>query len=245
MTARAGSEFEGVVTFKDGSSPIQFLGSEGYIGTGLFGAQDTPVMSGKNFLWGYPSGGENDAFTQTASIIADNGNITTTGNVTSSGTVQSNAAKITSIQNADYLKTDGSGNVMAGTGTPGTTRVTYEVTNSDTNLEVGDVVYLDNGTGKWSLSEKSNPRRLAMGMIDNVVDNGNGTQNFNVVFLGEVTNSSWNLQVGNYCFLHGTGDFTQTEPAGSGVIVDPVGIAVSTTSIFVTPARAHRLPVTT
>ena len=52
----------------------------------------------------------------------------------------------TNVQNADYLKTDANGKIIAGSGSPTTSRVAWGVTGSNTMLSNRDVVYLNNAT---------------------------------------------------------------------------------------------------
>jgi len=53
------------------------------------------------------------------------------------------------------------------------------------------------------------------------------------------------LEIGNWYWLSDTtaGGITSTRPVGSGDLVDPVGIAVSSTILMVIPARPNKLAV--
>lgn len=181
--------------------------------------------------------GCSDPFVTTLTIDASAGDIESSGDISAS-------TFTTSIISADYLKTDGTGQIIAGSGTPTTSRVALEVTGSNTTLANRDVVYLSNSTGLWTKARANDPTTLAVGVVDNVSGSA-GNQTFSVVFAGSV--SGWTgLDIGNWYWLdkNTAGGVVGTLPTGSGELVDPVGIAVSATELFVVPARPHKEPVT-
>ena len=167
-----------------------------------------------------------------------------TGNVTTDGTVEAHTLKTTNVPSADYLKTDANGQVIAGSGNPTTNRLVLEITGSNTNLSDRDVVYLNNATSLWTKARANDLTTLAVAMIDNVTGTS-GNQSFDVVFSGAVGGFT-NLEVGNWYWLdtNTAGAITSTVPSGSGALIDPVGVAVNATTLFVVPARPHKLPTT-
>jgi hypothetical protein len=180
-------------------------------------------------------------FVQTVHITASTGNITSNGTVTASAAVFDDVTT-TNVQNADYLKTDANGKIIAGSGSPTTSRVAWGVTGSNTMLANRDVVYLNNATGLWTKARANALTTLAVGIIDSVAGSP-GNQDFSVVFAGAVSGYI-NLDVGNWYWLSKvtTGGITSTFPTGSGELIDPVGIAVNSTTLFVVPARPSKLP---
>ena len=180
-------------------------------------------------------------FVQTVHITASTGNITSNGTVTASAAVFDDVTT-TNVQNADYLKTDANGKIIAGSGSPTTSRVAWGVTGSNTMLSNRDVVYLDNVTGLWTKARANALTTLAVGIIDSVAGSA-GNQDFSVVFAGAVSGYT-DLDVGNWYWLSKvtTGGITSTFPTGSGELIDPVGIAVNSTTLFVVPARPSKLP---
>ena len=180
-------------------------------------------------------------FVQTVHITASTGNITSNGTVTASDAVFDDVTT-TNVQNADYLKTDANGKIIAGSGSPTTSRVAWGVTGSNTMLSNRDVVYLNNATGLWTKARANALTTLAVGIIDSVAGSP-GNQDFSVVFAGAVSGYI-NLDVGNWYWLSKvtTGGITSTFPTGSGELIDPVGIAVNSTTLFVVPARPSKLP---
>ena len=180
-------------------------------------------------------------FVQTVHITASTGNITSNGTVTASAAVFDDVTT-TNVQNADYLKTDANGKIIAGSGSPTTSRVAWGVTGSNTMLSNRDVVYLNNATGLWTKARANALTTLAVGIIDSVAGSP-GNQDFSVVFAGAVSGYI-NLDVGNWYWLSKvtTGGITSTFPTGSGELIDPVGIAVNSTTLFVVPARPSKLP---
>jgi hypothetical protein len=180
-------------------------------------------------------------FVQTVHITASTGNITSNGTVTASAAVFDDVTT-TNVQNADYLKTDANGKIIAGSGSPTTSRVAWGVTGSNTMLANRDVVYLNNATGLWTKARANALTTLAVGIIDSVAGSP-GNQDFSVVFAGAVSGYT-DLDVGNWYWLSKTttGGITSTFPTGSGELIDPVGIAVNSTTLFVVPARPSKLP---
>jgi hypothetical protein len=180
-------------------------------------------------------------FVQTVHITASTGNITSNGTVTASAAVFDDVTT-TNVQNADYLKTDANGKIIAGSGSPTTSRVAWGVTGSNTMLANRDVVYLNNATGLWTKARANALTTLAVGIIDSVAGSA-GNQDFSVVFAGAVSGYT-DLDVGNWYWLSKTtvGGITSTFPTGSGELIDPVGIAVNSTTLFVVPARPSKLP---
>jgi hypothetical protein len=180
-------------------------------------------------------------FVQTVHITASTGNITSNGTVTASAAVFDDVTT-TNVQNADYLKTDANGKIIAGSGSPTTSRVAWGVTGSNTMLSNRDVVYLNNATGLWTKARANALTTLAVGIIDSVAGSP-GNQDFSVVFAGAVSGYT-DLDVGNWYWLSKvtTGGITSTFPTGSGELIDPVGIAVNSTTLFVVPARPSKLP---
>jgi hypothetical protein len=180
-------------------------------------------------------------FVQTVHITASTGNITSNGTVTASAAVFDDVTT-TNVQNADYLKTDATGKIIAGSGSPTTSRVAWGVTGSNTMLANRDVVYLNNATGLWTKARANALTTLAVGIIDSVAGSP-GNQDFSVVFAGAVSGYT-DLDVGNWYWLSKvtTGGITSTFPTGSGELIDPVGIAVNSTTLFVVPARPSKLP---
>ena len=180
-------------------------------------------------------------FVQTVHITASTGNITSNGTVTASAAVFDDVTT-TNVQNADYLKTDATGKIIAGSGSPTTSRVAWGVTGSNTMLSNRDVVYLNNATGLWTKARANALTTLAVGIIDSVAGSP-GNQDFSVVFAGAVSGYT-DLDVGNWYWLSKvtTGGITSTFPTGSGELIDPVGIAVNSTTLFVVPARPSKLP---
>ena len=180
-------------------------------------------------------------FVQTVHITASTGNITSNGTVTASAAVFDDVTT-TNVRNADYLKTDANGKIIAGSGSPTTSRVAWGVTGSNTMLSNRDVVYLNNATGLWTKARANALTTLAVGIIDSVAGSP-GNQDFSVVFAGAVSGYT-DLDVGNWYWLskNTVGGITSTLPTGSGELIDPVGIAVNSTTLFVVPARPSKLP---
>lgn len=180
-------------------------------------------------------------FVQTAHIAASTGNITSNGTVTGSAAVFDDVTT-TNVQSADYLKTDANGKIIAGSGSPTTSRVAWGVTGSNTTLSNGDVVYLDNATGLWTKARANALTTLAVGVVDSVAGTS-GNQDFSVVFAGAVSGYT-GLSVGNWYWLskNTAGGIVDTLPTGSGELIDPVGVAVNSTTLFVVPARPSKLP---
>jgi len=180
-------------------------------------------------------------YTSRLTFNADSGNITTIGTATVTGTVTGGEFKDATLANATYLSADANGVISKETGSiPATNRLSLAITGSNTALSDRDVVYLDNGSGLWTKSVASDPSKLSIGVIDDKTGS-NGNQSFNVIFSGSVGGFS-SLEVGNYCWLSGTGNITQTRPTSAGALVDPVGLAVSATTVYVLPARPHKEP---
>ena len=182
-------------------------------------------------------------FVPTLSLSASTGNIGTTGTITTSNTITGYDVVVENVQSADYLKTDATGQIIAGVGSPVTNHVAWQVTGSNTSLSNRDVVYLNNATGLWTKAQANNPATLGIGMI-NGLSGSSGNQSFSVVFIGAVSGFT-NLEIGNWYWLSDTvaGEITSTSPSGSGALVDPIGVAVNATTLFVTPARASKLPI--
>tara|TARA_R100001015_G_C4634444_1_gene200958 strand:+ start:109 stop:2010 length:1902 start_codon:yes stop_codon:yes gene_type:complete len=157
------------------------------------------------------------------------------------GQVEALEFKDSTLANATYLSADANGVIQKETGSiPATNRVGLSVTGSNTTLVNTNVVYLDN-TGVWAKAVRTDQTKLAVGVIDDKTG-ADGNQSFTVVFCGLVDGFS-SLTVGDWCWLSNTaGGITQTAPSGSGDIIDPVGIAITATSIMVMPARPHQLP---
>jgi len=184
----------------------------------------------------------NSPFVSKLNLFATTGNIETVGNITTSGTLNTYELVLPQITNADYLSTNANGKVIASSGVPSTNKIIISVTGSNTSLSNRDVVYLDNATGLWTKSQANNKLTLAVGVVDNV----SGTapnQSFSVVFFGTVAGYS-GLEIGNWYWLskNTAGSITDTRPTDYGDLVDPVGIAISSTSLFVITSRAHKLP---
>ena len=246
--------FEGA-TFNPG--PYNLVGAEGYTGT-YIEVNNGKVVISRDVSFGLPSGGETDPYTEKMLISRTTGSITTDGNftggnVTASGTVQAAVLKTTGVQNADYLKTNASGEIIVGTGTPTTSRSSIGVASSNTSLSNGDVVYRSNANGLWAKAQSNDPTTLAFGVVDNV-QGSSGNQNFDVVVTGAVTYTGWNLSDathrGNWVWLDKdtAGGLTTTNPAddaNGGRLVDPVGVVTADNTIYVVPARPHKTPVTT
>ena len=157
------------------------------------------------------------------------------------GQVEALEFKDATLANATYLSADANGVIQKETGSiPATNRVGLSVTGSNTTLVDTDVVYLDN-TGVWAKAVRTDQTKLAVGVIDDKTGS-DGNQSFTVVFCGLVDGFS-SLTVGDWCWLSDVaGGITQTAPNGNGDIIDPVGIAITATSIMVMPARPHQLP---
>jgi len=182
-------------------------------------------------------------FVPTLSLSASTGNIGTMGTITTSNTITGWDVVVENVQSADYLKTNANGQIIAGVGSPVTNHVAWQVTGSNTSLSNRDVVYLDNATGLWTKAQANDPATLGIGMIDGL-SGLSGNQSFSVVFIGAVSGFT-NLEIGNWYWLSDTdaGGITSTSPSGSGALVDPIGVAVSATTLVVTPARASKLPI--
>ena len=182
-------------------------------------------------------------FVPTLSLSATTGNIGTIGTITTSNTITGYDVVVENVQSADYLKTNATGQIIAGVGSPVTNHVAWQVTGSNTSLSNRDVVYLNNATGLWTKAQANDPATLGIGMIDGL-SGSSGNQSFSVVFIGAVSGFT-NLEIGNWYWLSDTvvGGITSTSPSGSGALVDPIGVAVSATTLVVTPARASKLPI--
>jgi class 3 adenylate cyclase len=201
----------------------------------------TGVRVGRDIAVGTVNNCTDNVWTSRINLAATTGHITTTGNLTC-GTATADTLKTNAVVNADYLKTDASGTVIAGTGNPSITRLTIDVVGSNTNITARKAVYLDNTTGVWTYASNTQATTLAMGVVDNISGSAQN-QAFSVVMMGIVAGYT-GLVVGNWYWLGSNGDLLNTVPSGSGAIVDPVGFAISNTQLYVTPGRAHKLPVT-
>ena len=213
---------------------VIFESSDDFTGTGLFSGDE--VISHRPFKFGFNTGTSSDPFTTTLTLFPS------TGNITSSGTITSGEFKDTTLANATYLSADANGVIQKETGSiPSTSRIAYNVTGSNTSLSDGDVVYLDSTTQVWTKAVRTDSTKLAVGVIDDK-SGSDGNQSFNVIFSG-VVDGYTGLTIGNWCWLDSTaGGITQTAPTAAGSIIDPVGIALTATSIMVMPARPHQLP---
>jgi len=206
------------------------------------------IRSNRGMAFGYHGATETDSWTQTIYFKEDTGDITISGdinadNLTTTSAIETPSLNISGVLSADFLKTDSSGNVVAGSGDTELNRVSYNVVGSDTSLTDRQAVYLNNSTELWTTARADNETTLCSGFVDNITGS-DGDQTFDIVFVGSITGFT-SLEIGNWYWLSDTtaGGITSTRPVGSGDLVDPVGIAVSSTILMVIPARPNKLAV--
>ncbi len=241
-------DFKTTGTVTEISSPNIVFGSTSskdcygtFLSFGGGGPIDSPIRILRGVNVGTVDNCTNNAFTSRFTVFETTGNFTSAGDATITGTVTGGEFKDATLANATYLSADANGVISKETGSiPATNRLSLAITGSNTTLSDRDVVYLDNSSGLWTKSVASDPSKLSIGMIDDKTGS-DGSQSFNVIFSGSVGGFS-SLEVGNYCWLSGTGGITQTRPTSAGALVDPVGLAVSATTVYVLPARPHKEP---
>ena len=145
------------------------------------------------------------------------------------------------------LGTDSSGYIIEGTASPSINKIAYSASQTqgtgDTEIDDNLVVYLNKDSGLWTKAGADSIYTLGMGVVDNKA--GTTSITFNVVFCGEVGGFS-SLTPGQWYWLETDasqhGDITATQPStSSGTLVDPIGVAVTATTLFVVPARPHQV----
>lgn len=110
---------------------------------------------------------------------------------------------------------------------------TDRITQSSHGFAVGDVLYLNGATYTKAVASAANTAEV-VGVVSKVID----TNQFELTLSGEVNGLS-GLTVGEVYFLSAStaGGLTITEPTVVGQISLPVGVAASTTSLYVAPKR--------
>lgn len=123
---------------------------------------------------------------------------------------------------------DGTG--WSGIGGGGTTD---RVTQASHGFVVGDVLYMNGSTYTKAIATSAATAEV-VGVVSRVLD----TSTFEVTLSGEVSGLS-GLTVGEVYFLSDSvaGGITATEPSTIGYVSLPLGVASSTTSLYVAPKR--------
>jgi hypothetical protein len=238
---------------------LQILGSDGLIGNraAVGGTTEWPMFVNRDVQVGKNDGADWDPTIKllynTGDITADGDvscvDVTATGNVTATTTsteIHGYDMKIENLKSKAVLGTDSSGKIIDAGSTPTLNKLIYSVTaNPGSALSAGDVVYLnrDGTTYVWTKSIATSENTCAVAVVDSVTASGSN-QDIDVVFAGLVSGySSPDLVPGDWYFLSKTtaGGITNTLPTGVNDIVDPVGMAVTTSSLFVVPARPNKL----
>lgn len=118
----------------------------------------------------------------------------------------------------------------AGIGGGGTTD---KITQNAHGLDVGDAVYLNGGTYTKAIASAANTAEV-VGVVSRKVD----ANNFELTLSGEITVNT-TLVAGTVYFLSPTtaGALTATEPTIIGQVSVPVGVASSTSTLYVAPKR--------
>ncbi len=118
----------------------------------------------------------------------------------------------------------------AGIGGGGTTD---KINQAGHSFVVGDVLYLNGSTYAKAIASAANTAEV-VGVVSRVID----ADNFEMTLSGEVSGLS-GLVAGEVYFLSATtaGLLTVTEPSVVGHVSLPVGVASSTTSLYVAPKR--------
>lgn len=112
---------------------------------------------------------------------------------------------------------------------------TDRVTQGSHGFVLGDVLYLNGSTYAKAIASAANTAEV-VGVVSRVLD----SSTFDLTLSGEVTGLS-GLTAGEVYFLSpsSAGGLTITEPSTIGQVSVPVGIASSTTSLYVAPKRGN------
>lgn len=128
--------------------------------------------------------------------------------------------------------------VWSGIGGGGTTD---RVTQASAGFVVGDLLYvIGANTYAKAIASAANTAEV-VGMVSRIIDSTPATFTFEITLSGEVSGlgSPTPLVPGEVYFLDPTtaGGFTTTEPSTIGQVSVPVGVASSTTTMYVAPKR--------
>lgn len=124
-------------------------------------------------------------------------------------------------------------NELSGWSSIGGGGTTDRVTQVGHSFVVGDVLYLNGSTYAKAKADAANTAEV-VGMVSRVID----SDTFEITLSGEVSGLS-GLTVGEVYFLSAAtaGAVSSTEPSVVGQVSLPVGVANSTTSMYVQPKR--------
>jgi hypothetical protein len=158
----------------------------------------------------------------TGALTLPTGNTSDRTGLTTTGMVRFNTS-LTSFEGYD-------GTTWSGIGGGGTTD---RVTQASHAFVVGNVLYLNGATYAKARSDVANTAEV-VGMVSRVID----ANTFEITLSGEVSGLT-GLTAGEVYFLSPitAGDVTATEPSVVGQVSLPVGIASSTTTMYVQPKR--------
>ena len=126
----------------------------------------------------------------------------------------------------------------AGIGGSGTVdKITQAYVAPETAFAVGEVLYLDGAVYKRAKADAANTAEV-VGVVSRIVDATPASFTFEMTLSGEVSGLS-GLTAGEVYFLSAStaGALTVTEPSVVGQVSLPVGVASSTTSLYVAPKR--------
>lgn len=120
--------------------------------------------------------------------------------------------------------TDGQWAPLAGNAT------TDQITQAIHGFSVGEAVRLNGSVYEKAIATASNTAQV-VGVVSQVID----VNNFEIALSGEITNNGWSLVPGGTYYLSSTtsGEITLTEPDVVGQVNVQVGVARTTTSLYV------------
>lgn len=178
--------------------------------------------------------------------VALSSTLTVAGNVTQTGTGSLKVAAGTTAErpgtpangmiryNSDNGAFEGyASNAWAGIGGGGTVDKITQASHGFVSGDVGKAVYLNGAVYALALASAANTAEV-VGVISRIID----TNTFEITLSGEITGLT-GLTAGEVYFLSASspGVLTITEPNTVGEVSIPVGIASSTTTLYVAPKR--------
>lgn len=178
--------------------------------------------------------------------IDNQGKVSVSGDITQSGTGAIKVASGTTAQrpgtptngmiryNSDNGAFEGyASNAWAGIGGGGTVDKITQASHGFVSGDVGKAVYLNGAVYALALASAANTAEV-VGVISRIID----TNTFEITLSGEITGLT-GLTAGGVYFLSATspGVLTLTETTTVGQVSVPVGIASTTTTLYVAPKR--------
>jgi hypothetical protein len=249
--------FAGSKTFNDSST---FLSSSGTVPSAYYDqsgnwnfAGDVTINSSTVNI-GNPASPATNLKINSPTVTAPNGLDITTNNLRIAGTgylklPQGNDAQRPASPSTGMIRynttsdsfegyASGSWSAIGGSGT--IDRITQDNSVAGTSVglfAVGDVLYLNGGIYTKAIATSGDASEI-VGVVSKIIDSNLSTFTFEMTLSGEISGLA-GLIPGSVYFLSSTtpGALTTTEPNTVGFVSVPVGVASSSTSLYVAPKR--------